>query len=136
MTRAAAPHLRRSSLTPAVVNTASTASFVGYAHPAYCASKGAVLQLTRAMAIDLAPEVRCNCFCPGSTDTRLYRDGSEPGMPAGAESAMARTSLIPRPGEPGEVAKVAAFLASKDALFVTGAAYVVDGGSLAWRGTR
>jgi NAD(P)-dependent dehydrogenase (short-subunit alcohol dehydrogenase family) len=136
MSKAAAPYLRRSPRTPAVLNAASTAALVGYAHPAYCASKGGVLQLTRAMAIDLAPAVRCSCYCPGTTDTQIFRHTIEGSHDPGVVGAMTATNLIPRPGRPEEVAKLVCFMASEDASFITGAAYTIDGGSLAWRGHR
>jgi NAD(P)-dependent dehydrogenase (short-subunit alcohol dehydrogenase family) len=136
LTKAAAPHLRASQRTPAVINAASTASLVGYAHPAYCASKGGVLQLTKAMAIDLAPEVRCTCFCPGTTDTQIFRRTAEGSDDPEVESALTATNLIPRPGRPEEVAKLVCFLASADAGFITGSAHLIDGGSLAWRGSH
>ena len=65
----AAPYLRRSTRGPAIVNAASLASFAGYPMAsAYCSTKGAVLQLTKTAAIDLAPEIRVNSYCPGSID--------------------------------------------------------------------
>jgi NAD(P)-dependent dehydrogenase (short-subunit alcohol dehydrogenase family) len=136
LSKAAAPHLRSSPRTPAVINAASTASLVGYAHPAYCATKGAVLQLTKAMAIDLAPDVRCTCYCPGTTDTQIFRRTLEEADDPAVETAMLATNLIPRPGLPTEVAKLVCFLASPDAAFITGSAHLIDGGSLAWRGSR
>jgi NAD(P)-dependent dehydrogenase (short-subunit alcohol dehydrogenase family) len=136
MTKAAAAHLRRSTRTPVVLNAASTAALVGYSHPAYCASKGGVLQLTRAMAIDLAPDVRCSCYCPGTTDTQIFRRTIEGSTDPAVVGSMTATNLIPRPGRPEEVAKLVCFLASPDAAFITGVAYSIDGGSLAWRGQR
>ena len=62
----AAPHLRRSTRKPAIVNAASLASYTGYPMAsADCSTKGAVLQSTKTAAIDLAPEIRVNCYCPG-----------------------------------------------------------------------
>jgi NAD(P)-dependent dehydrogenase (short-subunit alcohol dehydrogenase family) len=137
-TKFAAPHLRRSKRGPSVVNASSVAGMVGFAHSAaYNASKGGVIQLTKSMAVDLAPDVRCNCYLPGLIDTPMARnflDGAED-----REAVMKftlGTHLIPRLGLPEEVAKLVTFLASNDSGFMTGAAIPVDGGTLAWRGTN
>jgi NAD(P)-dependent dehydrogenase (short-subunit alcohol dehydrogenase family) len=136
-TKLAAPHLRASKRGPAIVNAASIGGLVGYPMaPAYCSTKGAILQLTKATAIDLAP-IRCNCYSPGSIDTAMvqkYVDAAED------KEAILRTltgsHLIPRLGRPEEVAKLVCFLASDDASFITGSAYTIDGGSMAWRGAN
>jgi NAD(P)-dependent dehydrogenase (short-subunit alcohol dehydrogenase family) len=115
----------------AIVNIASiNAFYADAAIPAYCASKGAVLALTRAMALDHAREgIRVNCVCPGYVDTPLLRAFLEqqPDPPAARRQAAAMHALG-RIGEAEEIARVVAFLASDAASFVTGAAIVVDGG--------
>jgi NAD(P)-dependent dehydrogenase (short-subunit alcohol dehydrogenase family) len=134
----AAPHLRRSTRGPAIVNAGSLASFVGYPMAvAYCATKGAVLQLTKVAAIDLAPEVRVNCYCPAAIDTPMVAKYYEAGADREAvDRALTGTHLLPRLGRPQEVASVVCFLASDAASFLTGTAITIDGGSLAWRGSR
>jgi NAD(P)-dependent dehydrogenase (short-subunit alcohol dehydrogenase family) len=134
-TKHAAPHLRASKRNPSIINAASIGGLVGYPMaPAYCSTKGAVIQLTKATAIDLAP-VRCNCYAPGSIDTPMIEkyiaaaDDKEAIM-----KALTGSHLIQRLGRPEEVAKLVCFLASDDALFITGAAFTIDGGSMAWRG--
>ncbi len=136
MSRAAAPHLRCSIRTPAIVNAASTAGYVAYSHAVYGVSKAAVIQLTKTMAVSMAPDVRVNCYCPGTIDTEMStgvssRGGSDPRV-----ANMVAENLIPRRGTVEEVAKLVCFLASPDATFITGASYLIDGGSLAWRGRR
>jgi NAD(P)-dependent dehydrogenase (short-subunit alcohol dehydrogenase family) len=101
--------------------------------PHYSASKAAVIALTRTMAVSLAPTVRVNCYSPGTIATEM----SEMGGSADPRLAqMTAPNLIPRRGTVEEVAKLVCFLASGDATFITGASYLIDGGSLAWRGTN
>jgi NAD(P)-dependent dehydrogenase (short-subunit alcohol dehydrogenase family) len=138
-TKFAAPHLRRSGRGPSIVNTASVAGLTGFAAaPIYGTSKAGVVHLTKVTAVDLAPIVRCNCFCPGVIETPLARahmdDAGDDAI--AVERELLGPQLIDRLGTPEEVARLACFLASDDAGFITGAAYVIDGGALAWRGVR
>lgn len=110
-----------------IVNTASMYGLVGFAGNApYAAAKGGVVNLTRAMAVEYAKEnIRVNAVCPGVIKTPLV-------APTLADQAANDflTSLHPmgRLGEPAEVAKAIAFLASDDASFITGAMLAIDGG--------
>jgi 2-keto-3-deoxy-L-fuconate dehydrogenase len=131
--RAAIPPMlgRRSG---AVVNIGSVAGWIGFENDAaYCASKGAVLALTRQMALDYAPHaIRVNCICPGFVETemmRAYIDGHDD--PARAEQELTDLHPLGRVGRPHEIAAAAAFLASDEASFITGASLAVDGGLLA-----
>jgi len=137
-TKHAAPHLKRSARGPAIVNAASTGGLLGYPMcPAYSATKGAVIQLTKATAIDLGPAVRCNCYCPAAVDTPMVRKyfAAAPDEQA-LLKALVGSHLIPRLGEPADVARLVCFLASEQASWITGSTYLIDGGSLAWRGSN
>ena len=137
-TKHAAPYLRDSRRGPAIVNAASTGGVLGYPMcPAYSATKGAVVQLTKVTAIDLAPTVRCNCYCPAAVDTPMVRKyfAAAPDEQA-LMKALVGSHLIPRLGRPEEVAALVCFLASDEASWLTGAAYTIDGGSTAWRGSN
>ena len=118
----------------AIVNTASGWGLAGGARAAaYCASKGAVVLLTKAMAIDHAAlKIRVNCVCPGDTDTAMLRNEAAQ-LGVAAESFLAEAAQRPlrRVGTPEEIAQAVLFLASDEASFVTGTALVVDGGGLA-----
>jgi NAD(P)-dependent dehydrogenase (short-subunit alcohol dehydrogenase family) len=115
-----------------LVLTASCSSFVGAKRwSAYCATKGGVLMLTRAMALDYAEQnVRINCVCPGSVDTPLLhaemRTKSVPPEEALREDAAAHP--MNRHARPEEIARAALFLSCDDSSFSTGSALVVDGG--------
>jgi NAD(P)-dependent dehydrogenase (short-subunit alcohol dehydrogenase family) len=118
-----------------VVNIGSVAASVGFADDAaYCASKGAVLALTKQMAVDYSARgVRVNCISPGFIETEQMRTYLESHAdPEGRRAEVVRLHPIGRIGRPEEVAAAAAFLASDDASFVTGAELAVDGGLLAW----
>ncbi|MBK3572780.1 SDR family oxidoreductase [Streptomyces sp. MBT65] len=136
-TKFAAPYLRRSRRGPSVVNTASVSGLTGFPNaPAYGVTKAGVIHLTKVTAVDLAP-VRCNCFCPGVIDTPLAQDYFAAAKDRDAmEHELTAPQLVERLGRPEEVAKLACFLASDDAAFITGSSYVIDGGALAWLGVR
>ena len=136
-TRAAIPFLKRSTRGPAIVNASSVGGFVAVPNSvAYCASKAAIINLTRSMAMDLAEYgIRCNCYCPGSIRTGMM-DGFIASAGDAALSHLTAAQLIDRLGEPREVANVACFLASDESSFMTGSIITIDGGKFAWRGTR
>ena len=131
--RAALPQLRASKGT--IINIASDAALTGSPHlTAYCASKGAVLQMTRAMAIDYAPMgVRIVPICPGDVDTPMLRgEFRDRGLDADTglrESAEAVP--LNRVCTPEEVADMVLFACSDSARFITGYPLVLDGGNRA-----
>lgn len=115
-----------------VVNIASVSSFI--AQPEfvpYNSSKGAVAQLTRCLAMDLAPDnIRVNGICPGSIKTRAT-DKHIDSLGLDREQSyidFGQDALMKRMGEPSEIASVALFLASDDASYMTGSHVIVDGG--------
>jgi NAD(P)-dependent dehydrogenase (short-subunit alcohol dehydrogenase family) len=128
--RAAIPHLRASG-GGAIVNIASQLGIVAAAGAAaYCASKGAVISLTRAMAIDHGPEgIRVNCVCPGPTDTPLLEPyfGGAPD-PAAERRAYEAMQLHSRLVTAEEIAGAVAYLTDPGSSSTMGAALVVDGG--------
>jgi 2,3-dihydro-2,3-dihydroxybenzoate dehydrogenase len=111
-----------------IVNIGSDAALVGARNAfAYCASKGAVAQMTRAMALDHAREnIRVNCVCPGEIDTPMTALGLAPrGL---TKEQLAAEIPLGRIANPDEIAKAVLFLASDDSSFMTGAMMLVDGG--------
>ncbi|MEE9132254.1 MAG: SDR family oxidoreductase [Gemmatimonadota bacterium] len=111
-----------------ILNMGSTNAIVGYRHYAdYNASKAGVVELTRSMALELAPNVRVNAVCPGYIMTPMQQAEYTPGM---IEEVNAKIPLG-RHGLPEEVAALFAFLASDEAAFITGQTYVIDGGEIA-----
>lgn len=109
-----------------IVNISSAAGISPIPNrPAYIASKGGIIALTKALALDLTPAIRVNCICPGAVDTPLLQSSLR--SDADREAVRARYPLG-RIAKPEEIARVAAFLASDDASNITGATIPVDGG--------
>jgi NAD(P)-dependent dehydrogenase (short-subunit alcohol dehydrogenase family) len=130
--QAALPHLRASKGN--VVNLASDAGLIGEVGLAvYCASKGGVVNLTRALALELAPDVRVNCVCPGYVDTDMVRrDVIEASAdPAETEAALKASAPLNQIATPEEIATAILYLASDAARFMTGSALQIDGGTTA-----
>ncbi|MFM9843140.1 MAG: SDR family NAD(P)-dependent oxidoreductase [Dongiaceae bacterium] len=101
---------------------------------AYCAAKGGLINMTRALAVELAPAIRVNCVCPGSMDTELMRECADASGDAKAYYAYyEKFAALNRIGTPAEVAETVLFVASDRAAFMTGSIITVDGGSTAGR---
>ena len=128
MSKFALPEMIRAG-SGCIVNVASYFGLVGgKGVAAYCASKGAMVQLTRAMALDHADEgVRVNCVCPGSVQTPMI-DQAWAEYGDGAPELWAARHPIGRIAQPDEVAQAILYLASSASSFVTGAALPIDGG--------
>ncbi len=132
--RAALPHFLAQGAGN-IISTASTHGILGTnTYPAYCATKAAIINLTRQMAIDYGPTVRVNCVCPGPIETPRYREYPAvarfpEGMTDEERDRMGRSVPgLHRMGQPEEVAYCVLFLASDESSYVTGHALVVDGG--------
>lgn len=134
MTKYAIPHFLKSG-DGRIVNIASTYGLIGAPKAAaYCATKGAIINLTRQLAVDYGPDhIRVNAICPGYIDTSLGRRGpsmSESDFNAATARREKAAAMQPlgRQAQPEEVANVALFLASDGASFMTGSIVTVDGG--------
>ncbi len=135
LSREVIPHMEKQGA-GSIINTSSGWGLAGGAKAVvYCASKGAVVLLTKAMAIDHGPRIRVNCICPGDTDTRMLRaEAAQLGEDAGSFLADAAKRPLGRVGSADEIAQAVLFLASDASSFVTGTSLVVDGGGLAGTG--
>lgn len=123
-----------------IVNAASIGGMVGYPMgSAYGPSKAGVIQLTRVMAIELAPSIRVNSYAPGNTDTPMvqkYYDSGSPEEQEMIKQQLLGTHLLPRMPQPVEVANLVVWLASDESSMCTGSNIVIDMGTIAWRGMR
>jgi NAD(P)-dependent dehydrogenase (short-subunit alcohol dehydrogenase family) len=132
-TKYAVPHMLAQKA-GTIVNTASAAGLVGLPdRAAYCASKGAVISLTRQVAVQYAGTgIRCNCVCPGTVDSpwvgRLL-DGADD--PEALRAQLIARQPLGRLGTPEEIADAVLYLASPAASYITGTALVIDGGIVA-----
>ncbi len=129
--RAASDALRKNR--GCIVHLGSESGINGYGgSTAYCASKGAIVNLTRSMAMELAPQVRVNSVCPGVVDTQMAREGfaiegdQDKGMQQQRQSYP-----LKRVATAAEIAAAIMYLASDDARFITGESLVIDGGATA-----
>lgn len=116
----------------AMVNIGSVAGLIGVKKRfAYCATKGAVVAMTRQLAVDYPTEFRVNCICPGTVDTPFVEAYLEKYHKHEKEQMRAQLNQrqpIGRLGRPEEIAHLALYLASAEAGFVTGSVYPIDGG--------
>jgi NAD(P)-dependent dehydrogenase (short-subunit alcohol dehydrogenase family) len=130
------PELARSGH-GSLILTASELGLVGTSRSvAYCAAKGGVVNMARAIAVDCrANGVRVNCLCPGPVETPMIRRWfDEAEDPVAFEAEQVDPVLLGRLGRPHEIAAAALFLASDESAFMTGSVMVVDGGATSWYG--
>lgn len=139
MSKYAIPYLANPDRDSVIVNTGSALSLAGARNViSYAASKAAVYNMTKAMALDhCLQRIRVVCVCPGDTDTpMLHEEAKQLGIP---EQELINSSIARRPlrriGSPEDIAKAVLYLASDDGRYITGTALVVDGGGLAAYGT-
>lgn len=113
-----------------IVNVSSQAGLRGVPNlSAYSASKHAVIGLTRGAALEVAPDIRVNCVCPGPTDTRMMRDIEEVVRSRGGDpSAFVERIPVGRYGRPEEIAELVAWVLLDAPPFLTGAVLAIDGG--------
>lgn len=130
VTRRAIPMMRAAG-GGSVINMASESAFIGFPmHPAYCASKAAVVHLSRSMATRYAPDgIRVNALCPGTIDTPLFRAflAQQPDPDATRAEILRMHPL--GIGSPEDIAHAAVFLGSDESRYATGAPFLIDGGS-------
>lgn len=126
LTQCALPYLAEGA---SIVNIASDAAISGnYGCPLYCASKGAVVALTKALALDLAPKIRVNCVCPADVDTPLLAKQLEDAGGSYTKEEMAAVYPLKRIAKASEIAHVILSLISPANSFMTGSVVTVDGG--------
>ena len=115
-----------------IVNIGSVAGLVGIKRRfAYCATKGAVVAMSRQLAVDYAGQVRVNCVCPGTVDTpfvEAYLEKYHKHEKEKVRVGLNQRQLVGRLGRPDEIAHAVLYLCSREAEFVTGSALIIDGG--------
>ena len=129
--KASLPEMVKNNSGNIIIN-ASIAAFRSFPnHPAYCASKAGAVALTKQLAIDYGPEIRVNAICPAPVDTPLLWDSAKAfdNPEKAVENAKDKT-LLKRLGTPGDIARLALFLASEESSWMTGTAITIDGGIL------
>jgi 2-keto-3-deoxy-L-fuconate dehydrogenase len=132
--QAAVPRMKKAG-GGAILNLASIASLIGLVDRfAYSMSKGAVLAMTRSIAVDfIGAKIRCNCVCPARVHTPFvdgYLKNTYPGREREMFKQLSEYQPVGRMGTPEEVAALALYLCSDEASFITGQAYPIDGGVL------
>jgi NAD(P)-dependent dehydrogenase (short-subunit alcohol dehydrogenase family) len=129
----AAPEMRKAG-GGSIVNVASVGALVALPFMAvYCASKAAVLGLTRAVALEFAPDIRCNAVCPGGIDTPMAQNFlAQFPDPAEMIGKLVGRQLIKRFATPAEIAELMLFLVSDESSFITGAVLPAEAGHTAW----
>ena len=129
--KAALPELKQSNGN--IVNIASDAGLMGVPGiTVYCGTKGGVVNMSRAMALELAPDVRVNCICPGYVETDMIRDSNNrKADPAAARQKMVDYAPLKRIASTEEIAHGVLYLASHEARFITGTSLAIDGGATA-----
>ena len=130
VTRAAMPRLVASH--GSIVNIGSVAGLIGVRKRfAYCATKGAVVAMTKQLAVDYPTQIRVNCICPGTVDTpfvEAYLEKYHKNEKDKVRNELNQRQPIGRLGRPEEIAHLALYLCSQEASFVTGSIYTIDGG--------
>ena len=131
LSKYAVPHIQKNTGGSILINS-SIAAFKSFPnHPAYCASKAAAVALMKQMAIEYAPKIRINAICPGPVDTPFLWDSAQAFKnPDTAVEDAKNDTLMQRLGTPEDIAKLALFLVSEDASWITGTAMTIDGGIL------
>ncbi|WP_109299272.1 SDR family NAD(P)-dependent oxidoreductase [Aquimarina sp. AU474] len=128
LSKFAIPHIIKQK--GVIIANASIAAFKNFPnHPAYCASKAAMVSLVKQMALDYGPNIRVNAICPGPVDTPLIWDSAKAfDQPREAVNAVKESTPLRRLGSPEDIAELAVFLASEKSSWMTGSAITIDGG--------
>jgi len=131
LSRFAIPEMQKKGKGTILVNS-SIAAFKSFPnHAAYCASKAALVSLVKQMAVDYSPTIRVNAICPGPVDTPLIWDSAKAfDNPETIVQQTGSNTLMKRLGKPEDIASLALFLVSDEASWITGSAYIIDGGIL------